>query len=119
MTPAKKTTTTAADVGEKKKEYKYQQEISQMVRSLMRGPSPSLSPTDFGCLLQMFVFGEIQEPLTDTVNLVENIIRSQLVELVRPHYVSLSLAADLCIFRLYRHVHWQVEGMHDTSLRKI
>ncbi len=32
----------------------------------------------------MFVFGEIQEPLTETVNLVENIIRSQLVELVRP-----------------------------------
>jgi hypothetical protein len=32
----------------------------------------------------MFVFGEIQEPLTDTVNLVENIIRSQLVELVSP-----------------------------------
>lgn len=59
MTPAKKTTTTA-DMGEKKKEYKYQQEISQM----------------------MFVFGEIQEPLTDTVNLVENIIRSQLVELI-------------------------------------
>jgi transcription initiation protein SPT3 len=31
----------------------------------------------------MFVFGEIQEPLTETVNLVESIIRSQLVELVR------------------------------------
>ena len=35
MTPAKKTTSTA-DVGEKKKEYKYQQEISQMVRSQRR-----------------------------------------------------------------------------------
>ncbi len=35
----------------------------------------------------MFVFGEIQEPLTETVNLVENIIRSQLVELVRHPYV--------------------------------
>ena len=93
MTPAKKTTTTA-DMGEKKKEYKYQQEISQMVRSQMRN---SLSPTDFGCFPQMFVFGEIQEPLTETVNLVENIIRSQLVELVRPSYVSLSLVTDLCI----------------------
>ncbi|SRR6266404_8591831 len=31
----------------------------------------------------MFVFGEIQEPLTETVNLVESIIKSQLVELVR------------------------------------
>lgn len=33
MTPAKKTTTSTAEVGEKKKEYKYQQEISQMVRT--------------------------------------------------------------------------------------
>jgi hypothetical protein len=40
MTPAKKTTTTA-DMGEKKKEYKYQQEISQMVRSHAKA-SPSL-----------------------------------------------------------------------------
>src|SRR6266404_327593 len=33
MTPAKKPTTGQVDVGEKKKEYKYQQEISQMVCS--------------------------------------------------------------------------------------
>jgi hypothetical protein len=33
MTPAKKPTA-QADVGEKKKEYKYQQEISQMVGGL-------------------------------------------------------------------------------------
>jgi hypothetical protein len=39
MTPAKKTTT-GGDVGEKKKEYKYQQEISQMVRSQMRRQAP-------------------------------------------------------------------------------
>lgn len=31
----------------------------------------------------MFVFGEVQEPLTETVNLVEDIVRSQLIELVR------------------------------------
>jgi hypothetical protein len=36
MTPAKKPTTAQADVGEKKKEYKYQQEISQMVGSPVR-----------------------------------------------------------------------------------
>jgi hypothetical protein len=41
MTPAKKTTTTSADVGEKKKEYKYQQEISQMVRNVKSSPGPS------------------------------------------------------------------------------
>jgi len=34
--------------------------------------------------MQMFVFGEIQDPQTETVNLVEDIIRSQLVELARP-----------------------------------
>jgi transcription initiation protein SPT3 len=78
MTPAKKTTATA-EVGEKKKEYKYQQEISQMVRTQTCEGKPQSFPTVF---LQMFVFGEIQEPLTETVNLVENIIRSQLIELV-------------------------------------
>ena len=31
---------------------------------------------------QMFVFGEVQDPNMDTVNLVEDIVRSQLIELV-------------------------------------
>ncbi|KAK0461689.1 TFIID domain-containing protein [Desarmillaria tabescens] len=42
------------------REYKYTQEISQM----------------------MFVFGEVQEPNLDTVNLVEDIVRGQLIELI-------------------------------------
>jgi hypothetical protein len=42
------------------KEYKYFTEISQM----------------------MFVFGEVQDPLPETVNLVEDIVRSQIIELV-------------------------------------
>ncbi|KAF9462039.1 transcription initiation factor IID, 18kD subunit-domain-containing protein [Collybia nuda] len=42
------------------REYKYAQEISQM----------------------MFVFGEVQDPNPDTVNLVEDIVRSQLIELI-------------------------------------
>jgi hypothetical protein len=33
--------------------------------------------------LQMFVFGEVQDPNMDTVYLIEDIVRSQLVELVR------------------------------------
>ncbi|KIY70378.1 TFIID-18kDa-domain-containing protein [Cylindrobasidium torrendii FP15055 ss-10] len=41
-------------------EYKYTSEISQM----------------------MFVFGEVQEPNTDTVNLVEDIVRGQVIELI-------------------------------------
>ncbi|KAF8838635.1 TFIID-18kDa-domain-containing protein [Paxillus ammoniavirescens] len=42
------------------RDYKYTQEISQM----------------------MFVFGEIQDPNHETVNLVEDIVRSQLIELI-------------------------------------
>jgi len=42
------------------KEYKYTPEISQM----------------------MFVFGEVQDPNIETVNLVEEIVRSQLIELI-------------------------------------
>ena len=33
----------------------------------------------------MFVFGEVQDPNSETVNLVEDIVRSQLIELVSPH----------------------------------
>lgn len=32
--------------------------------------------------MQMFVFGEVQEPNHETVNLVEDIVRSQIIELV-------------------------------------
>ncbi|KZT71539.1 TFIID-18kDa-domain-containing protein [Daedalea quercina L-15889] len=42
------------------RDYKYSQEISQM----------------------MFVFGEVQDPNPETVNLVEDIVRSQLIELI-------------------------------------
>ncbi|KAI5124846.1 hypothetical protein M0805_007280 [Coniferiporia weirii] len=42
------------------RDYKYTQEISQM----------------------MFVFGEVQDPNQDTVNLVEDIVRSQIIELI-------------------------------------
>ncbi|KAG7097444.1 hypothetical protein E1B28_004789 [Marasmius oreades] len=42
------------------RDYKYTQEISQM----------------------MFVFGEVQDPNHETVNLVEDIVRSQLIELI-------------------------------------
>ena len=36
----------------------------------------------------MFVFGEVQDPNMDTANLVEDIVRSQLIELVNI-YISL------------------------------
>jgi hypothetical protein len=44
-----------------KSKYRYSSEIRQM----------------------MFVFGEVQEPLLETLNLVEDIIRSQVIEIVR------------------------------------
>ncbi|KAF5371210.1 hypothetical protein D9758_004112 [Tetrapyrgos nigripes] len=47
-------------MGSVTKDYKYTQEISQM----------------------MFVFGEVQDPNPETVNLVEDIVRSQLIELI-------------------------------------
>jgi transcription initiation protein SPT3 len=33
-------------------------------------------------LMQMFVFGEVQEPLAETVRLVEDIVRGQIIEIV-------------------------------------
>ncbi|THU89867.1 TFIID-18kDa-domain-containing protein [Dendrothele bispora CBS 962.96] len=47
-------------MGSVTRDYKYTQEISQM----------------------MFVFGEVQDPNPETVNLVEDIVRSQLIELI-------------------------------------
>lgn len=56
MSAIKKAFSDAAGI----REYKYSQEISQM----------------------MFVFGEVQDPNPETVNLVEDIVRGQLIELV-------------------------------------
>ncbi|KAJ7650452.1 TFIID domain-containing protein [Roridomyces roridus] len=51
---------TLFDAGQVIREYKYTQEISQM----------------------MFVFGEVQDPNQETVNLVEDIVRGQIIELI-------------------------------------
>lgn len=60
------------------REFKYSQEISQMVRSAtVKVLSAILNP------FKMFVFGEVQDPNMDTLNLVEDIVRSQLIELVK------------------------------------
>lgn len=37
----------------------------------------------------MFVFGEVQDPHQETVNLVEDIVRSQIIELVRLYSVHI------------------------------
>ncbi|KAI0684396.1 transcription initiation factor IID, 18kD subunit-domain-containing protein [Earliella scabrosa] len=82
------TTTKKAHVSETSahREYKYSQEISQM----------------------MFVFGEVQDPNPETVNLVEDIVRSQLIELIIQARIQAnrrgarSLSAEDLIF-LIRH----------------
>ncbi|KAJ7352569.1 TFIID domain-containing protein [Mycena albidolilacea] len=51
---------TLFDGGNVIRDYKYTQEISQM----------------------MFVFGEVQDPNSETVNLVEDIVRGQIIELI-------------------------------------
>ena len=80
MSTSKKLGDTSSNFNMATKEYKYTQEISQMVFFLKK------SLYKYMCLLsslQMFVFGEVQEPIPETVNLVEDIVRSQLIELVR------------------------------------
>jgi transcription initiation protein SPT3 len=70
-----------AKVGDDKttsKEYRYTTEISQMVRLFLFVFAVCLRLSS----LQMFVFGEVQDPLTETVNLVEDIVRGQVVEIV-------------------------------------
>lgn len=57
------------------REYKYFTEISQM----------------------MFVFGEVQDPMAETVNLVEDIVRSQIIELVSGRVLVL---LDLATYRV-------------------
>ena len=68
-----------AGEGGSTREFKYSQEISQMVRRSVTVNSNQILKTP---PLQMFVFGEVQDPNMDTVNLVEDIVRSQLIELV-------------------------------------
>ncbi|PPQ69257.1 hypothetical protein CVT26_003669 [Gymnopilus dilepis] len=48
----------------------------------MVSSQPSHSVAPLNRVLQMFVFGEMQDPPQDTVNLVEDIVRSQLIELI-------------------------------------
>ena len=38
----------------------------------------------------MFVFGEVQDPTTETVNLVEDIVRGQIIELVCANFTPWS-----------------------------
>ncbi|KAG8949246.1 Transcription initiation protein spt3 [Tulasnella sp. 424] len=69
-------------VEEKPKEYKYTTEISQMVCDTPTIRLLAVSSSAYKAFQQMFVFGEVQDPLVETVNLVEDIVRSQVLEIV-------------------------------------
>lgn len=98
------------------REYKYTQEISQMVRVL----ELYMSYYAYGwCVAQMFVFGEVPEPNQDTVNLVEDIVRGQIIELVR----CLRAVSDVSLIfalgvRLCRQRGWLPDAGNATSLRR-
>ena len=87
----------------------------------------------------MFVFGEVQDPTTETVNLVEDIVRGQIIELVRdssPQPLVMQIAVAHCVdvrlsvppririnalttfHRSFKHVTWPAGAGHDTSLRR-
>ena len=63
------------------------------------------------CVQQMFVFGEVQDPNVDTVNLVEDIVRSQIIELVSHTWILFRICTDLhrlyvfCLHRSSKLVH--------------
>lgn len=62
----------------------------------------------------MFVFGEIQDPNQETVNLVEDIVRSQIIELVRPLYRLYCEIHVPVIYRSSRRVPLQTAEEHGT-----
>ena len=69
-------------------EYKYHAEIAQMVsRSevLVQIEQGEAREAHYTVIIpQVYVFGEIQSPAMETVNLIEDMVRSQMIELVSP-----------------------------------
>jgi hypothetical protein len=65
-------------------DYRYSTEISQMVRSDLLSQHSMTNTFSF----QIYVFCEIQEPVPATVHLIEDIVRGQLIELVRSAFQS-------------------------------
>lgn len=66
----------------------------------------------------MFVFGEVQDPNMETVNLVEDIVRSQIIELVSILNLLRCDAIVRAVSRSSRPVHWQPDGAHGISRRR-
>lgn len=72
------------------RDYKYTQEIAQMVSGRTVSQRLGLKTA----VRQMFVFGEVQDPQSETVNLVEDIVRSQIIELVSGLAIIRSICSD-------------------------
>lgn len=66
-------------------EYRYLQEIAQMVGAGAVLVDSAARELIFWCRttnLQMFVFGEVVDPHPDVLKLVEDIVRTQVIEMV-------------------------------------
>lgn len=72
-----------------KGDYKYQSEIAAMVGWVLALLCfiVILARGLLLTALQMFVFGEVQDPLPETTRLVEDIVRGQIIEIVRSSLV--------------------------------
>jgi hypothetical protein len=93
------------------KDYKYASEISQMVGSSLRARH-----CVFTTLGQMFVFGEVTEANPDTVCLVEDIVRSQIIELVSGFTAATIRVLIVWPHRLYKPVRLQASAASVSSL---
>jgi hypothetical protein len=99
-------------------EYRYLQEISQMVRfDLVIVRSGNRSNVE---VFKMFVFGDVVDPHPDVLKLVEDIVRNQVVEMV---------SSSAALFFMYiadfhfvcscsNQEPWLLEGLLDFSHRK-
>ena len=114
MTPAKKPTA-QADSGEKKKEYKYQQEISQMVGSQTRSIMAD-SPNHPFYRCSFSVRSKNHSRTLSTLWRTSSEVN--LSSLCAPLYIH-AIQLLKSRFRLSRLVPWQTEGMRGIYLLKI
>jgi transcription initiation protein SPT3 len=77
------------------KDYKYATEISQMVFRTTQNLHWTLT-----IMFQMFVFGEVPEPNDETVSLVEDIVRGQIIELVSHSLINVCLTVLTYILQI-------------------
>lgn len=91
-------------------EYKYLQEISQMVSVSANSEEISMF------LFQMFVFGDVVDPHPDVLKLVEDIVRNQVIEMVSGQN---PVEAPAQFGSFCNRVRWPIDEARDTCLPRI